>query len=143
MRAALLGLHVLAGGAALLLAAVLLLRGGWGGRRGAAYVVAVVVVCGSAVLLAGPGSALPVGARGVLCAVAAVSAWAAVTGRAREVAGPRGGRRRLDGSVVSLVTAVAVVSAPAAVWVAVAAAGTVLAEVAEIRRARPLSPALP
>lgn len=75
----------------------------------------------------------------MLLVVAAATAWAAVTGRARAVRGVPGARRRLDGSVVSLVTAVAVVSAPVAVWVVVAVAGTACAELASARR-RALAP---
>lgn len=130
-------LHVVAGSAALVLAAGLLVRvGSWHGRAGAAYTGLVVVVGGTAVVLAGPGSALPGGVRAALVAVAALTGWAAVSGRRRALTGRPGARRRLDGSVVSLVTAVAVVSAPVVAWVAVALVGTAVAEGAQARRGR-------
>lgn len=138
MRAALLAVHVVAGTVALLLAAWLLVLDGWAGRAGAAYRVAVVVVGATAVVLAGPDSSLPAAVRAVLVVVAAATVWAVVTGRRRAVAGLPGARRRLDGSVVSLVTAVAVVSAPVPAWVAVGLAGTTLAEAAQGRRRRAL-----
>lgn len=138
MRAALLGVHIGAGTLALGLAAALLCRrGGWTGRTGLAYLAAVLVTGGTAAVLVAPGSTLPQPVRAVLLAVAVATAWAALTGRARAVRGLPGARRRLDGSVVSLVTAVAVVSAPVAVWVAVAVVGTACAEVAAARRRAP------
>ena len=141
LRTVLLAVHVAAGSAALLLALALLVRrGSWAGPGGGAYLAAVLSACGTALVLAAWGSDLPGAARVVLAVVAGLTAAAAA-------AGVRGARRRtaghlrlLHGSVVSLVTAVAVVSAPVAVWIAVAVLGTVLVERAASRRRRAARP---
>lgn len=124
VRLAVLVLHVAAGAVALGLAAVLLLgRRPCTGRVGTAYGTGVTVVGVTAVALAGPGSELPVPVRAVLVVVAVATVAAAAVGlrRHRRAAA---GERLLHGSVVSLLTAVAVVSTPPAVWVAVAVTGT-------------------
>jgi len=138
LRTLALVLHVAAGALALVLAARVMVAGhsqDWSTRWGGAYVGCVLLVAGSALALAGPGSALPAGPRGVLVAVALAVAAAAVRGlhlaRARTTSprGPRAAELRLMwGTVTSLVSAVAVVSAPVAVWVPVVVAGTVLTE---------------
>lgn len=136
LRAVLLTVHVAAGSAALLVALALLVRrGGWASPGGGgAYLAAVLSACGTAVALSGPGSSLPASARVVLVGVAVLTAAAATAGVRGARRGSSGHLRLLHGSIVSLVTAVTVVSAPVVVWVAVAALGTALVEVAAHRR---------
>lgn len=140
IRALGLGVHVVAGGGALLLAAALLLGPDrWAGRTGRWYGAAVLTTAATAVLLAGPGSGLPGPVRLVLVAVAVASAAAAQVGLHRLRAGVDGAGRLLHGSVVSLVTAVAVVSTPPAGWVAVVLGGTLWVELNSRRgAARPV-----
>lgn len=135
VRSVLLAVHIAAGSAALLMALGLLVRrGGWAGPAGTVYLVTVLSACATAIVLSAPGSSLPVSARGVLVGVAVLTAAAATAGVRGARRGAAGHLRLLHGSVVSLVTAVAVVSAPVVVWVAVAASGTVLVEVTAHRR---------
>lgn len=136
VRALLLAVHVAAGSAALLIAGRVLLGGvrqHWGSGWGRAYGGCVVVLAGTALALAGPGSDLPVVVRGVL----AVLALATVTAALRGLALTRGSAahdvrpdalRLLWASVTSLVSALAVVSAPPSVWVTVLVAGTAATE---------------
>lgn len=145
LRTVALVLHVVAGAIALVLAGRVMLAGtrqDWSTRWGGAYVGCVVLVAGSAVVLAGPGSTLPTGVRGVLLAVALATAAAAVRGLQLAhgaATPPRASRpvqlRLMWGTVTSLVSAVAVVSGPVAVWAPVVIAGTVLTE-RGYRRAR-------
>lgn len=138
LRTVALVLHVAAGAAALVLAARVMAAGArqdWSTRGGGAYVGCVVLVAGSAAALAGTGSTLPAVVRAVLLVVALATAAAAVCGlqlARRALAAPRTSRptqlRLMWGSVTSLVSAVAVVSAPVAVWVPVVIAGTLLTE---------------
>ena len=138
LRTIALVLHVAAGVTALVLAARVMTAGAgqdWATRWGGAYVGCVVLVAGSAVALAGPGSELPAGVRGVLLAVATATAAAAVRGLQLARGTPTARRtsrpaqlRLMWGSVTSVVSAVAVVSAPVAVWVPVVIAGTLLTE---------------
>lgn len=135
LRTILLAVHVGAGALALLLALGLLAgRRGWAGAGGATYLVAVLTTCGTAAVLASAGISLPMSARVVLLVVALLTAAAAASGVRRARRGSGEHLRLLHGSVVSLVTAVAVVSAPVVVWVVVTAVGTVLVEVAAHRR---------
>ena len=136
VRAVLLTVHVAAGSAALLLAARVLLGGvrqHWGGGRGRAYGGCVAVLAGTALALTGPGSTLPGAVRGVLAVLAVATVGAARRGLALS----RGtaahdvrpaALRLLWGSVTSLVSALAVVSAPPVLWVVVIAVGTAVTE---------------
>lgn len=135
MRDAVLAGHVAAGALALLLAWGLLAgRGRWAGRAGRAYGGLVAAGCGSALVLTGWQSGLPASARVVLAVVAVATVTAAVAGLTGARVGSPGHLRLLHGSVVSLVTAVAVVSAPVGVWIVVAVAGTLLVEATAARR---------
>lgn len=141
VRDLLLALHVGSGTAALLLGGAVLARGAaqdWTGRAGRAYVVAVCVVAATALGLVGPGSALPIAVRVVLGVVAVLTALAAVAGaHLAASAGHRAGHlRAMWASATSLVSAVAVVSAPVPVWIAVVVAATALTEGAYRRACR-------
>ena len=138
VRDLLLALHVGSGTAALLLGGAVLARGAaqdWTGRAGRAY---VVVVAATALGLVGPGSALPIAVRVVLGVVAVLTALAAVAGaHLAASAGHRAGHlRAMWASATSLVSAVAVVSAPVPVWIAVVVAATALTEGAYRRACR-------
>lgn len=135
-RAVLLAVHVAAGSAALLIGGRVLLSGVrqyWGGGWGRAYGGCVVVLAGTALVLAGPGSGLPVVVRVVLAVLALATVIAALRGLALS-RGPAAHDVRPDalrllwGSVTSLVSALAVVSAPPVVWVTVVVAGTAATE---------------
>lgn len=135
MRDLLLGGHIAVGVGALLLAVALLAgRGHWSGAAGRLYGVLVLATCASALMLTGWQSALPGAARVVLAVVALATVAATAAGLAGARRGTTGHLRLLHGSVVSLATAVAVVSAPVVVWVAVAVAGTAVVEVTSSRR---------
>ncbi len=135
LRGVLLGAHVACGGAALLVAGALLLRGGWTGAAGRAYGGLVTAVAVTAVGLAAAGSTLPPAVRALLLVVALATAVAARRGLVLARRGSPGAPRLLWGSVTSLVSALAVVSAPPVVWVPVVLAGTLLTEQG-VRRAR-------
>ena len=149
LRVTLLVVHIAAGSLALICAAVVMAtraRQDWGTRWGRAYVGLVVAVAVSAVGLAAAGSTLPVVVRWVLVVVATVTAAAAVRGH--QLARRRGGGsgstrpgqlRLMWGSVTSLVSAVALVSAPVYVWVPDVVVGTALTELAYRRAQRDLS----
>ncbi|MBA2560064.1 MAG: hypothetical protein H0V07_09290 [Propionibacteriales bacterium] len=145
LHSTVLATHVASGTAALLLASVVLASGwrqDWTSPLGRAYVAAVCLVAFTALLLVtSTGSTLPPGVRALLGVVAVVTAAAAVRGLriARRRPGDADWRpthlRLMWGSVTSLVSAVAVVSAPPALWIAVIIAGTALTEYS-YRRAR-------
>ena len=138
VRTVVLAVHIAAGVAALLCAAVVLAAGSrqdWGTGWGTCYVGCVGVTALSAVALTGPGATLPFGVRAVLLAVAVATAAAAARGLqlARRPPAARGSARPVQlrllwGSLTSLVSAIAVVSAPVVVWVPVIIAGTLLTE---------------
>ena len=138
VRTVVLSVHVAAGVTALLCAAVVMAAGSrqdWSTDLGTGYVGCVAVTALSAVALTGPGATLPVGVRAVLVAIAVVTAAAAARGLqlARRPPAGRGSARPaqlrlLWGSVTSLVSAIAVVSAPVVIWVPVIIAGTLLTE---------------
>ena len=135
LRDLLLGAHVAAGSAALVLAAVLLARGGWPGQAGRAYGALVTGVAATAIALSAVGSTLPAPVRALLAVLALGTAAAAWRGLALARRGAPGATRLLGGSVTSLVSALAVVSTPPALWLVVALAGTLLTEQG-VRRAR-------
>lgn len=115
----LLTVHAAAGTAALALGALVL-----AGRTGAsgAYRLLVLVVAATALLMAGP-STLPVPVRVALVVVAVGTA----------VAVARGSERALRASYVSLVAAVAFVSAPVWAGALVVVVGSVAAHVTPLR----------
>jgi glucan phosphoethanolaminetransferase (alkaline phosphatase superfamily) len=132
--------HIASGGAGLLLAAAVLAAGrrqDWTARPGLAYVASVCAVALTAVVLVTTGSTLPQAVRWLLGVVAVATAAAAIRGLSLGGAPDRrpAHLRLMWGSVTSLVAAVAVVSAPAPVWIAVVVAGTALTEYG-YRRAR-------
>lgn len=134
VHSAVLAGHVVAGSVALLLAVPLVIgRLRWEGRVGVGYGSAVGMSGVTAVALLGAGSSLPPAVRVLLLAVAVATTAAAVVGLRRARQGSAGSRRLLHGSVVSLVTAVAVVSGPPALWVAVAVTGTLWVELGQRR----------
>lgn len=147
LRTVILAVHLLSGAAALLLAAVVMASGVGTGRRqdwtsppGRAYVAAVCVVALSALGLVTTGSTLPSAVQVLLAAVAACTAAAALYGQRLALRrAPEVGRRRpahlqlMWGSVTSLVSAVAVVSAPPAVWIPVIVVCSALTHVASGR----------
>lgn len=133
--------HIAAGAVAVLLAATVMAaaaRQDWSTRWGTAYVGCVVVVALSAVALVAAGSTLPGTARWVLLVIAIVTAAAAIRGL--QLARSRRSRptqlRLMWGSLTSLVSAIAVVSAPVYVWVPVVIIGTVLTELGYRRAQR-------
>lgn len=146
LRTAVLAAHIIAGTIAVLIAIRVisagLTRQDWGTRWGTGYVACVIIVAATAVLLSAAGSAMPVAVRWILTVIAIATAAAALRGRhlARghhpppDPSRPRQ-LRLMWGSLTSLVSAIAIVSAPAAVWVPVVVAGTLLTELG-YRRAR-------
>jgi len=140
LRSALLVVHVATGSAALLLAVPLVTgRLRWAGRAGLGFGTAVVMSGATAILLLGAGSSMPTPARLVLLAIAVATSVAATVGLRRARRGVAGSRRLLHGSVVSLVTAVAVVSGPPALWLAVGVTGTLWVELGQRRLGRALA----
>lgn len=127
--------HLVSGTGALLLAAVVMSLGvGWGRRQdwtsgwGWAYVAAVCVVAVSSLGLIVTGSTLPSAVQLLLAVVAVCTAAAAFCGQLLASRRPPDTDRwrpahlqLMWGSVTSLVSAVAVVSAPPVVWVPVIA----------------------
>lgn len=131
----LLALHVAAGSLALLLALPLVAGWlSWNGRAGSCYSGLVLLVGTTALALVGPGSTLPTSVRALLLLVALATCAAAGLGLRRRHARSL---RLLRGSVVSLVTAVAVVSGPTPLWLATALVGTAWVELAHRRAVAP------
>jgi len=142
--------HIAAGATSLLLAVAVMAgraRQDWSSRWGTAYVGGVVTVAVSAIFLAIVGSSLPAVVRWVLAVVAVATALAAVRGFQlvrRPGAGAGAGRggsrpgqlRLMWGSVTSLASATAIVSAPVFIWVPVVIAGTILTELGYQRARR-------
>ncbi len=133
--------HIAAGAVAVLLAAKVMaatVRQDWSTRWGTAYVGCVVVVALSAVALVAAGSTLPAVVGWILLVVAVVTAAAAIRGL--QLAKGRRSRptqlRLMWGSLTSLVSAIAIVSAPVYVWVPVVIVGTVLTELGYRRAQR-------
>jgi hypothetical protein len=146
VRAVALVLHVAAGVFAILIAAKVMARGArqdWSTLWGIAYAGGVIVVVVSAIVLASAGSTLPATVRWILVVVAVATGAAAVRGlqlaRRRVTGSPssRPTQLRLSwASLTSLVAAIAIVSAPVAVWVPVLVAGIVLTHVGHHRASR-------
>lgn len=147
LRTLVLAVHLVSGAAALLLAAVVMASGvgsgrrqDWTSRTGRAYVAAVCVVALSSLGLVTTGSTLPSAVQALLAVVAVCTAAAALYGqRLARRRPPDSDRwrpahlRLMCGSVTSLVSAVAVVSAPPAVWVPVIVVCSSLTHVASGR----------
>lgn len=137
LRTTALVLHISAGTAGLALAALILTRGTrqeWTGSAGRAYATCVALVALTAFVLIATSSTLPLGIRWLLGAVALVTAAAAGAGqllaqRRSSTAAWRARHLRANwASVTSLVSALAVVSAPPGVWAPVIIIGTLLTE---------------
>ncbi len=137
LRTLVLVAHIASGTVALALAAAVMAAGSrqnWTSRLGHGYVAAVCLVAATALALVATGSTLPSGVRALLAVVAVLTAVAAVAGlrlalrRVPAVTHRAAHLRLMWGSVTSLVSAVAIVSAPAPVWIAVVIAGTVFTE---------------
>ncbi len=145
LRTVFLAAHIVAGTVAVLIAAKVMAAGvrqDWSTRWGTGYVASVIIVAASAAIVTTVGPTLPGAVRWILLLVAIATAAAALRGRQlarHDHAWPDPTRpaqlRLMWGSVTSLVSAIAIVSAPAVVWIPVVIAGTFLTERA-YRRAR-------
>lgn len=139
LRTTTLGLHITAGVAGLALAGLILTGGtrqDWTSRAGRAYTTCVALVAVTALVMVTATSSLPVEIRWLLGTIAVATAGAACAGRALAPGGDSADARQrarhlraMWASATSLVTAFAVVSTPAEVWIPVMAAGTLLSEI--------------
>ncbi len=139
-------IHIAAGSVAVVVAIVVMsarAHQDWATRWGMAYVGCVLSVAVSSLVLILVASPLPTPVQYVLAVIAVATAVVAVVGyrmarrRRSGVASSRPVQLRLMwGSVTSLVSAIAVVSAPVFVWVPVIIAGSVLTELGYQRASR-------